>query len=107
MTNLADALAITRHRYARIRKDSRWGKLLISSVSLAFDMEPQVRSNWCWAATATSVSHFYLATSGDLHLAISEDFPMAMDRAAWCAATGPRGRDQSSGAITPNQVRGS
>jgi len=22
---------------------------------------------------------FYLATSGDLHLAISEDFPMAMD----------------------------
>ena len=30
---------------------------------LAFDMQPQEEANWCWAAVATSVSHFYDAGS--------------------------------------------
>ncbi len=28
-------------------------------INLAFDMQQQIMSNWCWAATATSVSIFY------------------------------------------------
>lgn len=28
------------------------------SRELAFAMQAQIRSNWCWAATAASVSHF-------------------------------------------------
>ncbi len=33
--------------------------ILFASKQLAFDMQAQTQSNWCWAATATSVSHFY------------------------------------------------
>jgi hypothetical protein len=32
---------------------------LVVSKQLAFNMEAQPQSNWCWAATAKSVSHFY------------------------------------------------
>jgi hypothetical protein len=38
--------------------------LLYSSQALNFDMQAQTQSNWCWAATATSVSHFYWPWSG-------------------------------------------
>lgn len=30
---------------------------------LPFNMQNQIKSNWCWAATANSVSHFYSALS--------------------------------------------
>jgi hypothetical protein len=32
---------------------------LIKSKQLAFTMQAQTQSNWCWAANSTSVSHFY------------------------------------------------
>ena len=32
---------------------------LYSSLVLSFNMELQTQSNWCWAATSKSVSHFY------------------------------------------------
>ena len=32
---------------------------LVVSKQLAFNMEAQTQTNWCWAATAKSVSHFY------------------------------------------------
>jgi len=32
--------------------------------SIAFAMQTQLQDNWCWAATATSVSHFYDCMSG-------------------------------------------
>lgn len=32
--------------------------------SLPFNMQAQTQSNWCWAATSTSVSLFYRASSG-------------------------------------------
>lgn len=35
-----------------------FGKLVVSK-QLAFNMELQPQSNWCWAATSKSVSHFY------------------------------------------------
>jgi hypothetical protein len=31
--------------------------------SFAFVMQPQMQTNWCWAAVSTSVSHYYNATS--------------------------------------------
>src|SRR3954468_1677960 len=31
----------------------------IKSKQLAFTMQAQTQSNWCWAANSTSVSHFY------------------------------------------------
>lgn len=34
-----------------------------SSVTLPFNMQAQTQSNWCWAATATSVSRFYRSWS--------------------------------------------
>lgn len=37
--------------------------LLYSTVALDFDMQAQTQSNWCWAATSTSVSLFYRPTS--------------------------------------------
>ena len=35
----------------------------INSVTLPFTMQVQTQSNWCWAATATSVSLFYTSSS--------------------------------------------
>jgi len=32
-------------------------------VRLSFTMQHQQQTNWCWAATSVSVSHFYTATS--------------------------------------------
>jgi len=37
--------------------------LFLRIVSLPFDMQPQTQTNWCWAATSTSVSIFYRASS--------------------------------------------
>ena len=39
------------------------GSLLIDTTTLPFNMEAQTETNWCWAATATSVSHFYASSS--------------------------------------------
>lgn len=36
---------------------------LFSTRSLAFDMQTQLFSNWCWAATSTSVASFYSPTT--------------------------------------------
>jgi hypothetical protein len=32
-------------------------------MSLSYTMQPQVQSNWCWSAVATSTSHYYNAAS--------------------------------------------
>jgi hypothetical protein len=36
-----------------------WSSLIYQFASVPFDMEIQTQTNWCWAATSTSVSHFY------------------------------------------------
>jgi Papain-like cysteine protease AvrRpt2 len=56
---------ITSYPYSRLAEElfDRLHDLLYSSLSLNFTMQVQQQSNWCWAATATSVSHFYLLPS--------------------------------------------
>src|SRR5580700_3120108 len=41
------------------------GALGLASTSgkLAFTIQPQQQTNWCWAAVSTSVSHFFSAAS--------------------------------------------
>lgn len=39
------------------------GAVAPGAGSLAFAMQTQLQNNWCWAATATSVSLFYNSTS--------------------------------------------
>ena len=46
-----------------LRFDYRYLNLFYESMVLSFNMEAQTQSNWCWAATSKSVSHFYSALS--------------------------------------------
>ena len=39
--------------------DFSFKNILYSNLVLGFNMEAQTQSNWCWAATSKSVSHFY------------------------------------------------
>ena len=54
--------AASRVNFAQL--DLAIGNLIFSSTALPFDMQHQTQSNWCWAATSTSVSHFYYSASG-------------------------------------------
>lgn len=45
-------------------RELRWKDLLFTNVRLNFNMQAQTQSNWCWAATSTSVSLFYRPSSG-------------------------------------------
>jgi len=45
------------------RFDYSYLDLLYENVVLPFNMEMQTQSNWCWAATSKSVSHFYSGLS--------------------------------------------
>jgi len=57
--NLSEYIYVTSRPYSSLLKELNiWGKLF-SSKQLAFNMQLQTESNWCWAATSTSVSHFY------------------------------------------------
>jgi hypothetical protein len=39
------------------------GELIFQTASLPFNMEAQTQTNWCWAATAKSVSHYFFKRS--------------------------------------------
>jgi hypothetical protein len=57
--NLSEYIRVTSLPYSSLLHELNiWGKLF-SSKHLAFNMQAQTESNWCWAATSTSVSHFY------------------------------------------------
>lgn len=57
--NVAEYLSVTSRPYSALLQEiSLLGKFY-ASRQLAFSMQAQTESNWCWAATATSVSHFY------------------------------------------------
>jgi hypothetical protein len=45
--------------YAATLKEVDWWGALFTSKQLAFTMQAQLESNWCWAATSNGVSHFY------------------------------------------------
>ncbi|MGW1008405.1 C39 family peptidase [Streptomyces sp. NPDC002520] len=36
---------------------------VLGGIDIAFNMQPQQRTNWCWAATATSVVAYYTPTA--------------------------------------------
>ena len=48
---------------AQVEKFFKVGELIFQTVSLPFDMEAQTQTNWCWAATAKSVSHYFFKRS--------------------------------------------
>lgn len=50
--------ATSRPYSSLLREVSVVGRLF-RSKHLSFNMQAQTQSNWCWAATSTSVSHFY------------------------------------------------
>jgi len=54
---LSDFIASSRIHFNHAAID--WETVLITSTTLPFTMQPQTQTNWCWAATATSVSRFY------------------------------------------------
>ncbi len=57
--NATEAFRLSSRAYSTLlREVSIWDKLF-QSKQLNFDMELQTQSNWCWAATAKSVSHYY------------------------------------------------
>lgn len=49
--------------YSATLKEFRWWGSLFTSRQLGFSMQAQLASNWCWAATSRSVSHFYWFSS--------------------------------------------
>jgi papain like cysteine protease AvrRpt2 len=42
-----------------LEKEFKYLNWLYTYLVLPFNIQAQTQSNWCWAATATSVSHFY------------------------------------------------
>jgi hypothetical protein len=61
--NLSEFVSATSHLSASITRETEVLGREFSSKQLTFDMQEQTQSNWCWAATATSVSHFYWSES--------------------------------------------
>jgi len=57
--NLSDYLHATAQPYSSLQRKLQINHLWWLTRSLAFNMQAQTQSNWCWAATSTSVSHFY------------------------------------------------
>lgn len=61
--NISQVVSTTTRPYSSLLREIDILGTLFSSKQLTFNMEPQTQSNWCWAATATSVSHFYWVLS--------------------------------------------
>ena len=57
--NAAEFFSHSRRTYSSLLREVEINGLFYASKQLPFFMEEQTQSNWCWAATATSVSHFY------------------------------------------------
>lgn len=56
---VSEVISANIRRYSTMVREGLLSGILFSSKELSFDMQAQTQSNWCWAATATSVSHFY------------------------------------------------
>jgi hypothetical protein len=68
-----------------LREVNVFGKTF-SSKELAFVMQAQYQSNWCWAASATSVSHFYRHSSTWTQCRVAND---ELGRSDCCNSTVP------------------
>lgn len=56
---LSDYIHATTQPYSSLQRKLELDHLWWLTRSLVFNMQAQTQSNWCWAATSTSVSHFY------------------------------------------------
>ena len=56
ISDLIDSMA---RPFSALRRDVIIGGALIQTRQLSFNMQPQLQSDWCWAATSTSVSLYY------------------------------------------------
>ncbi|MDD5199094.1 MAG: papain-like cysteine protease family protein [Terrimicrobiaceae bacterium] len=61
--NLSNIIHATTQPYSALRRELKYHNWLFITRSLAFDMQAQTQSNWCWAATSRSISHFYWQAS--------------------------------------------
>jgi hypothetical protein len=57
--NATEAFRLSSRAYSTLLREVSIWDTLYQTKSLNFTMQAQTQSNWCWAATATSVSHFY------------------------------------------------
>lgn len=57
--NLSDLIHARTAPYSALSRKLQLGSWWYSTRALGFNMQAQTQSNWCWAATSTSVSHFY------------------------------------------------
>ncbi|GBL44754.1 hypothetical protein SFMTTN_0555 [Sulfuriferula multivorans] len=57
--NIAEYVAVSSRPYSALLQEIRLFGRWFASRQLAFTMQAQTQTNWCWAANATSVSHFY------------------------------------------------
>ena len=57
--SIADIANATSVPYSATANEFLWWGSIFKSKQLSFSMQPQLASNWCWAATSNSVSHFY------------------------------------------------
>lgn len=55
----ADIVNATTVPYSAAAKEFEWWGSLFRSKRIDFTMQQQLASNWCWAATSNSVSHYY------------------------------------------------
>lgn len=57
--NVSEFVYLARRPYSSLLQESTiFGKLFVVK-QLSFNMQLQTQSNWCWAATANSVSHYF------------------------------------------------
>jgi hypothetical protein len=85
----ADELVVATSRpYSSLLWELEWLGQLIRSRQLSFTMELQTQSNWCWAATAKSVSHFYWFLSPWTQCSVAS---AELGRTDCCNATVPSG----------------
>ncbi|MCA8880757.1 MAG: C39 family peptidase [Rhodobacteraceae bacterium] len=80
--NYSEYVLSTSQPYSAILRDFVW----FSSKQLSFDMQLQTQGNWCWAATATSVSHFYWRFSSWTQCKVAS---AELDRTDCCNGTVP------------------
>jgi hypothetical protein len=71
--HVSEFVSATSRPYSALLREINIIGLLFSSKQLAFNMQAQTQSNWCWAATATSVSHFYWFISSWTQCRVAND----------------------------------
>jgi hypothetical protein len=78
--------SVTSRSYGSLLQEVNILGKLFASKQLAFNMQAQAQSNWCWAATATCVSHFYWLWSTWTQCAVANN---ELGRSDCCNSTVP------------------